>query len=392
MPTRRAELLRLVSAAGLSFLWAAGRRRLCCGCVQAQPGGHRSPSYWSSRGSADCDAPETLTYSLATDVSVVRAGSPLLTTPVPRQAEHQGGSTYAADLEPYRGISVEFDQVHKLTRLLCSYPPPSLLPLALPLVHNWQVHEVWIRPYQACFQLGDPIYSAKFVRFRLGRQLCGDGKELPRYQWSAETPTYAMLQVELLGRMQKQASDNLYYIWSVPPLQARETDMPAIASAVTKLSSSPGLVLLLHVCHVRVIGRLLHHFRSYLSATDGLVLLYNEGVLGPAAMAELRQAARGEGKEEAQEGPLQASWNSNVPAGEALDHLVAMMQDAPREARWLAEHLPETYRNLGLLYGTGNVLAVAGQPDRGGSSNADGLHDYEGLDDDNEHDDWERED
>eukprot|EP00850_Spirogloea_muscicola_P000399 SM000001S04801 [mRNA] locus=s1:2309050:2312362:- [translate_table: standard] len=242
------------------------------------------------------------------------------------------------------------------------------------------VHEVWIRPYQACFQLGDPIYSANFVRFRLGRQLCGDGKEQPRYQWTAETPTYAMLQedtlqcfrlpqpmlclggvlqVELLGRMQKQASDNLYYIC---------------------------------VCHVRVIGRLLHHFRSYLLATDGLVLLYNERVLEPAAMAELRQAARGEGEEEVLEGPLQASWNSNVPAGEVLDHLVALMQDAPREARWLAEHLPETYRNLGLLFGTGNILAVAGEPARGGSSNAEGLHDYEGQDDDNEHDDWERED
>lgn len=137
------------------------------------------PSYWSSKGESSRDVSETLTYRLHTNLSVV--------------------------------------------------------------------HEVKIRPFQAYFQRGAPIYSANAVRFRFGysssspainssildlsmssvRAPCED------YVWTYISQEYLVLQedklqsfklprpvlcigdilqVELLGRVQKQEMDGLYYI------------------------------------------------------------------------------------------------------------------------------------------------------------------------------------
>lgn len=109
------------------------------------------------------------------------------------------------------------------------------------------VHEVKIHPFQAYFQVGRPIYSAKAVCFRFGRSRSSteltyqmiDGP-MPRdepanedYVWTYESPVFLMqqedrlqtfklprpvlciggiLQIELLGRVQKQEMDGLYYI------------------------------------------------------------------------------------------------------------------------------------------------------------------------------------
>lgn len=137
------------------------------------------PSYWSSEGQSNAEVPETLTY--------------------------------------------------KLSSRLCI------------------VHEVKIRPFQAFFQVGLPIYSAKAVRFRFGRSRSSTGLTyqmidglMPSdrsanedYVWTYESPEFMMqqedrlqtfklprpvlciggiLQIELLGRVQKQEMDGLYYI------------------------------------------------------------------------------------------------------------------------------------------------------------------------------------
>lgn len=137
------------------------------------------PSYWSSEGKSNAEVPETLTY--------------------------------------------------KLSSRLCI------------------VHEVKIRPFQAYFQVGLPIYSAKAVRFRFGRSrssteltyqmidghMPSDGSANEDYVWTYESPEFTMqqedrlqtfklprpvlciggiLQIELLGRVQKQEMDGLYYI------------------------------------------------------------------------------------------------------------------------------------------------------------------------------------
>ncbi|KAF7062476.1 hypothetical protein CFC21_069071 [Triticum aestivum] len=136
-------------------------------------------SYWSSAGQDDPDVPETLTYRLVSDICVV--------------------------------------------------------------------DEIRIQPFKAFFQIGHPIYSSKMVRFRMGH--C----KLPRpsesfitddddnqaviadenYIWTYTSPEFFMLQenklqtfklphpalciggvvkIELLGRVQKQATDDRYYI------------------------------------------------------------------------------------------------------------------------------------------------------------------------------------
>ncbi|KAJ7294354.1 hypothetical protein O6H91_Y263900 [Diphasiastrum complanatum] len=143
----------------------------------------KSPSYWSSQGQRKADVPESLTYQLVTRLCVV--------------------------------------------------------------------HEVRIRPFQAYFQRGNPIYSARFVRFRMGYSLSSTGTRIQEsdspststmstdrspckdYVWTYVSPEFAMLQadtlqsfklpqpvlciggilqVELLGRVQTQRMDQLYYI------------------------------------------------------------------------------------------------------------------------------------------------------------------------------------
>jgi len=137
------------------------------------------PSYWSSKGESSRDVSETLTYRLHKKLSVV--------------------------------------------------------------------HEVKIRPFQAYFQRGTPIYSANAVRFRFGYSISSPGikssvmdgsmssdiSPCEDYVWTYISQEYPMLQedelqsfklprpvlcigdilqVELLGRVQRQEIDQLYYI------------------------------------------------------------------------------------------------------------------------------------------------------------------------------------
>ncbi|CAJ1952654.1 unnamed protein product [Sphenostylis stenocarpa] len=108
------------------------------------------------------------------------------------------------------------------------------------------VTEIHVQPFQAYFQHGFPIYSAKAVRFRMGHpryrmesesavdnltvnQVLGDNQ----FIWTYTSPEFPMCQenraqkfklpepvmciggillVELLGRVQKQEMDELFYI------------------------------------------------------------------------------------------------------------------------------------------------------------------------------------
>ncbi|XP_028756373.1 F-box protein At4g00755-like isoform X2 [Neltuma alba] len=105
------------------------------------------------------------------------------------------------------------------------------------------VTEIYIQPFQAYFQHGNPIYSAKSVRFRMGylkqpKELKSNRKAKRILQgkdfvWTYTSPEFPMAQenrlqifklpepvfcvggvllVELLGRVQKQQMDQLYYI------------------------------------------------------------------------------------------------------------------------------------------------------------------------------------
>lgn len=131
------------------------------------------PSYWSSKGHADPDASETLIYKLKADLCVIS--------------------------------------------------------------------EISVQPFEAFFQPGKPIYSAKSVRFRLGHPKNSlDILQVPQQQpaddkfiWTYTSEVYPMaqenclqqfklpepvlciggfLQIELLGRVQRQHTDNLFYI------------------------------------------------------------------------------------------------------------------------------------------------------------------------------------
>lgn len=137
----------------------------------------RMPSYWSSKGQTNPAVPETLTYNLVNEFCVIS--------------------------------------------------------------------EINMRPFQAYFQLGSPIYSAKFVRFRMGHSkipadLGNDhlsgvsaGSADDKFIWTYTSQEFPMaqesclqkfklpepvlcvggiLQIELLGRVQRQEMDGLFYI------------------------------------------------------------------------------------------------------------------------------------------------------------------------------------
>ncbi|KAK1262614.1 F-box protein [Acorus gramineus] len=140
---------------------------------------HRRPSYWSSDGERDPGVPESLTY--------------------------------------------------RLKSKLCF------------------VSEISVQPFQAFFQHGHPIYSSKAVRIRMGYSKNSEETNLQTveqtklkrrfddddYIWTYVSPEYPMAQenilqsfklprpvicvggivrIELLGRVQKQDMDGLYYI------------------------------------------------------------------------------------------------------------------------------------------------------------------------------------
>ncbi|KAM0913794.1 hypothetical protein ACQ4PT_011926 [Festuca glaucescens] len=109
------------------------------------------------------------------------------------------------------------------------------------------VHEIKLQPFKAYFQIGQPIYSSRMVRFRMGHCKLPRGSESfvteedenqaviadENYLWTYTSPEFPMLQenslqsfklprpvlciggvvkIELLGGVQKQASDDRYYI------------------------------------------------------------------------------------------------------------------------------------------------------------------------------------
>lgn len=180
------------------------------------------PSYWSSTGQEDTSVPEILTYRLCSDVCVV--------------------------------------------------------------------HDVKIRPFQAHFQNGSPIYSSEAVRFRFGYSRVAKPKwsglfecfvDSPRtahmdeYVWTYISPTFQMVQddslqtfrlpkptpcfgdifqIEFMGRVQTQESDNLYYIC---------------------------------ICHVRVTGRPLPDFKFERIDKGGkIVLKYLSGREKPSTLIQ----------------------------------------------------------------------------------------------------------
>lgn len=108
------------------------------------------------------------------------------------------------------------------------------------------ITEIHIQPFQAYFQFGFPIYSAKAVRFLMGHSIAGMEAQMEgdvssaaqessheNFVWTYVSPEFPMahdnclqkfklpepvlciggiLQVQLLGRVQKQQMDSLYYI------------------------------------------------------------------------------------------------------------------------------------------------------------------------------------
>ncbi|OEL29855.1 F-box protein [Dichanthelium oligosanthes] len=179
---------------------------------------HRA-SYWSSGGQDDTDVPESLTYRLNSDLCII--------------------------------------------------------------------DEVRIQPFKAYFQPDNPIYSAKAVRIRMGHSKLPPGKESfvtdenenqkaiadENYMWTYTSPEFPMLQenvlqtfklprrvlciggvvkFELLGRMQKQATDDKYYICvchaqamgrSLSPEFMVDTSDPADYSILKYLPGASNLVI-----------------------------------------------------------------------------------------------------------------------------------------------------
>ncbi|XP_027110381.1 F-box protein At4g00755 isoform X1 [Coffea arabica] len=108
------------------------------------------------------------------------------------------------------------------------------------------ITEIHIQPFQAYFQFGSPIYSAKAVRFLMGHSIAGmeaqkegdvssaaQESSHEKFVWTYVSPEFPMahenclqkfmlpepvlciggiLQVQLLGRVKKQEIDSLYYI------------------------------------------------------------------------------------------------------------------------------------------------------------------------------------
>ncbi|KAK7256701.1 hypothetical protein RIF29_30158 [Crotalaria pallida] len=96
------------------------------------------------------------------------------------------------------------------------------------------VTEINIQPFQANFQMWAPIYSSKSVRLKMGhRKTCLDTSDDEKFVWTYTSPEFPMaqenrlqkfklpepvlciggiLQIELLGRVQRQEMDDLFYI------------------------------------------------------------------------------------------------------------------------------------------------------------------------------------
>ncbi|CAI8605151.1 unnamed protein product [Vicia faba] len=90
------------------------------------------------------------------------------------------------------------------------------------------ITEINIQPFQAHFQMGSPIYSAKSVRFKMGHLKASLDDLTDAFVWTYTSPEFPMaqkfklpepvlciggiLQIELLERVQSQEMDGLLYI------------------------------------------------------------------------------------------------------------------------------------------------------------------------------------
>ncbi|XP_073001643.1 F-box protein At4g00755 isoform X1 [Typha latifolia] len=165
------------------------------------------PSYWSSGGKRDPGIPESLTYRLTSGLCVINE----------------------IKIKPFKG------------QYFCSFSNGNTF-----FYKIIDLIMLYIFFFSAFFQFGDPIYSAKSVRFSMGYfKLTRDSEcyvsdenegQLAvdeNYVWTYVSPEFPMSQdnvlqsfklprpalciggvvkIELLGRVQKQAMDNLYYI------------------------------------------------------------------------------------------------------------------------------------------------------------------------------------
>ncbi|KAL5058428.1 hypothetical protein RYX36_030032, partial [Vicia faba] len=96
------------------------------------------------------------------------------------------------------------------------------------------ITEINIQPFQAHFQMGSPIYSAKSVRFKMGHLKASLDDLTDAFVWTYTSSEFPMaqenrlqkfklpepvlciggiLQIELLERVQSQEMDGLLYIW-----------------------------------------------------------------------------------------------------------------------------------------------------------------------------------
>ncbi|KAI7748179.1 hypothetical protein M8C21_010538, partial [Ambrosia artemisiifolia] len=134
------------------------------------------------------------------------------------------------------------------------------------------ITEINLHPFQAYFQLDFPIYSSKYVRFRMGHpkswkeldhdfmeaQECADDK----FIWTYTSPIFPVarenglqrfklsepavciggfLQAELLGRVQEQAADGKYYICMAHVQAIGRQLSPAFSVEFSELSNSVSL-------------------------------------------------------------------------------------------------------------------------------------------------------
>ncbi|KAL2611570.1 hypothetical protein R1flu_023262 [Riccia fluitans] len=154
------------------------------------------------------------------------------------------------------------------------------------------IHEIKIRPFKAEFHTGDPIFSPRFVRFRLGyetpRSSCPDdireidiGYSLsqlvefpwtpgppPEYTWTSVSQEYPVLKEDVLQ----------VFKLSRPVLcvgQILQVDL--LGRTETCFSDEDGALLYyICICHVNVVGTPIRNFAFRSSSASGVI--YQTGV------------------------------------------------------------------------------------------------------------------
>ncbi|KQK11922.1 F-box protein At4g00755 [Brachypodium distachyon] len=177
------------------------------------------------------------------------------------------------------------------------------------------VEEIRMQPFKAFFQYGDPIYSAKYIRFHMGYPksplrpetlVCDDneGQLIAdcNYTWTYTSPGFTMLQenvlqsfklprpvlciggvvkIELMGRIQKQAIDGLYYIC---------------------------------VSHVQIVGKPLSRELGVVPRGNGVVLKYYPDTRG-CVVPCMSESSRGDGGRSKWHGLASRIWHSGPSRG-----------------------------------------------------------------------------